>query len=65
LNLQFVFFGWQLLNSVRIQSPATGDEIDEHHDNGNRQQDMDEPAQRVTAHQTEQPQNEQYYRYCV
>lgn len=34
---------------------APGDEPDENHDNGNRQQEMDEPAYRVTAHQTKKP----------
>jgi hypothetical protein len=53
------------VGSFLIQPPAPGDEADEHHDNGNRQQDVDEPAQRVTAYETERPQNEQYYRNCV
>jgi hypothetical protein len=50
------------VGSFLIQSPATGDEVDEHHDNGNYQQDVNEPAHRVTAHQPQRPQNEQYYR---
>ena len=61
LILQFL----SSVNSFLIQPSAPGDEVDEHHDDGNRQQDMDEPAQRVTAYKTEQPQNEQYYRNCV
>jgi hypothetical protein len=44
---------------------APGNEVDEYHDNGNHQQDVNEPAHRVTAHQTKQPQDEQYYRNCV
>src|SRR5208282_515571 len=55
---------------MRVLNPssrrlAPGDESDEHHDNGNRQQDMDEPAHRVTAQQSKQPQHQQYYRNCV
>jgi hypothetical protein len=39
-------------------SPAPLNETDDHHDNGHDQQDMDEPAHRVTADQTEQLQND-------
>jgi hypothetical protein len=53
------------VGSFLIQSLAPGNEVDEHHDNGNDQQDVNEPAHRVTAHQTEQPQSEQYHRNCV
>jgi hypothetical protein len=48
-----------------IQPLATGNEVDEYHDNGNYQQDVNEPAHRVTAHQAKQPQNEQYHRNCI
>jgi hypothetical protein len=41
--------------------PSPLNQPDEHHDNGNHQQDMDYPAHRVTAHQTEQPQSQQYH----
>jgi hypothetical protein len=41
---------------------APGNEFEQYHNNGNRQQEVDEPAQRVTAYETEQPQNEQYER---
>jgi hypothetical protein len=44
---------------------APENEVGQHHDNGNRQQEMDEPAHRVTAYETEEPQKEQYYRNCV
>jgi len=53
------------VNSLLIQPPAPGDEADEHHDNGNYQQNVNEPAQRVTAYETEQPQNEQHHRNRV
>jgi hypothetical protein len=53
------------VNRFLIQWPAPGDEVDEHHDNGNDQQDVNKPAQRVTAHQTEQPKSEQHHRNCV
>jgi len=39
-------------------SPARN-EIDQHHDQRNHQQDMDYPSDRVTGHQTKQPQNNQ------
>jgi hypothetical protein len=44
---------------------ATGKEIVEHHDNGSRQQEMDEPSQRETDKETGQPQSDQYERNCV
>jgi hypothetical protein len=34
---------------------------DYNNDNGNHQYDMDEPAQRITAHKSQQPQDYQYY----
>jgi len=39
-NLQFAFFGQELLPSGAL---ATGDEVDEHHHDGNHQQDMMNP----------------------
>jgi hypothetical protein len=46
-------------------SSAPGNEIDQHHDQRNRQQDMDYASHRVTGYQTEQPENDQDYRDCV
>ena len=37
---------------------APGDDVDEYHDNGNDQQDVNKPAHRVTGHQAQQPQND-------
>jgi hypothetical protein len=53
--IHIVFLVFSLVGSFLIQPPAPGDETGQNHDNGHRQQDMDKPAQRVTAHQTEQP----------
>jgi hypothetical protein len=47
------------------QPPATGDEIDQNHDNSNDQQDVNEPTHRVTGHNTEQPEDEKDYRKGV
>jgi hypothetical protein len=75
LILQF----FSSVGSFLIQSLATGDEVhshssqgfsagddsDQNHYNGDDKEDMNEPAQRVTAYQTEQPQNEQHHRNRV
>jgi hypothetical protein len=53
------------IDSFLIQAAAAGNKVDEHHDNGNHQQDVNESAHRVTTHQTEQPQNEQDCRNCL
>jgi hypothetical protein len=37
---------------------------DEHNDNGNNQQDMNKITHRIAAHQSQQPQNDQYDRNC-
>src|SRR4030042_2415996 len=36
-------------------------DVDQHHDNGKHQQEVNEPSYRVTAHQPQQPQHYQYY----
>ena len=36
-------------------------DVDQHHDNGKHQQEVNEPSHRVTAHQPQQPQHYQYY----
>src|SRR5208282_5064626 len=68
-TMVFVFISnLQLLSSVErfLNQPfTTGNEVDQYHDNGNHQQDVNEPAHRVTAYETEQPQNEQDCRNCV
>jgi hypothetical protein len=42
---------------INDSTPAARNEVDQDHYNGNDQQDMDEAADRVTAHQTKQPQH--------
>jgi hypothetical protein len=54
----------RILNWLR-QPSAPGDEIDQNHDNSNDEQDVNEPAHRVTGHDTEQPENEKNYRKGV
>jgi hypothetical protein len=44
------------------RSLAAGNEVDEHHDNGDHEQDVNEPAHRGTGQQPQRPQNEQNYR---
>jgi hypothetical protein len=51
--------------SLSGHGPAPAAEVDEHHDDGNHQQDVNKSAHCVTGHQTKQPQNDQYYCYCV
>jgi len=36
-------------------------DLEQHHDNGNHQQDVDDASHCIAADQTEQPENEQYY----
>jgi hypothetical protein len=40
------------------QSFATGNQVDQYQDDGNDQQDVNESANRVTAHEAEQPENQ-------
>ena len=47
-------------NSFLRQSSSLND-LDQHHDNGEHQQEVNEPSHRVTAHQPQQPQNRQDY----
>lgn len=44
---------------------APGDDVDEHHDYGDHQQDVDEAAHGGTGHHSQQPEHEQHYRNCV
>ena len=44
---------------------AAGKEVDENHDDGDDQQDMDKPAEGVTTQHAEQPENDQYDCDCV
>jgi hypothetical protein len=52
-------------NRSSIRMFTTGNEVDQNHDKGNHEQDMDYPSHRVTGDQTEQPQNDEDYRNCV
>jgi len=38
-----------------LHQPSSLNEPDQHHDNGNHQQEVNEPSHRVTAHQPQQP----------
>jgi hypothetical protein len=49
------------LNSASNDAFASGNEIDEYDDNGDDQQDVNESADGVTAHETKQPEDEQDY----
>jgi hypothetical protein len=45
-----------LFSNVLLKNrPATGNEVDEDHNDGNHQQDVNEPAHGVTGYQAEQP----------
>jgi hypothetical protein len=44
--------------------PSPGDQLDEKHNQRNDQQDVNEPTQRVAAHNTEQPQHQEDYKNC-
>jgi hypothetical protein len=41
----------------RLQAPATLNEIDDNNHDGNDQENVNEPAQRVRGHHSEQPKN--------
>ena len=47
-------------NIILHRSPAIKD-VDQHHNNGNYQQEMNKPSHRVTAHHSRQLQNYYYY----
>ena len=59
-NMVFVFIlNLQSVASVvRLSKTAfaAGNEVEQNHDNGDDQQDVNEPAHGVTGHQTQQPQ---------
>src|SRR5438128_1727533 len=45
--------------AAKLDRAATLDDADQHHHDGDDQQEVDEPADRVAAHHSEQPQDEQ------
>jgi len=49
--------------SRRLPAPSLN-EIEHNNNNSNYQQDMDEPSHRVTADQSQRPQNYQYHSNC-
>jgi hypothetical protein len=49
--------------SRRLHAPPLND-IEQNNNNSNYQQDMDEPSHRVTADQSQRPQNYQYHSNC-
>jgi hypothetical protein len=53
----------RLRSGSSCDSP-TRDQVEEDHDDGNDQEDMNEPAQGGAGHQTKEPQNQEYYRNC-
>src|SRR5258707_9212904 len=55
MSLRFSFSSKRFL-----QDSAALNDPDQNHDNGNHQQDVNKPAHRVTAHQSQEPQNNQY-----
>jgi hypothetical protein len=54
-----------LKNGRSDQSFATANEIDQYQDDGDYQQDVNESANGVTAHEAEQPENQKDDRYGV
>ena len=54
-----------LVTHVSDQSFATTQEIDQYEHESDNQQNVNESADGVTAHQTEQPENEKNDRDCV
>jgi hypothetical protein len=54
-----------LRKNVNFRGFATGNEVDEDHDDRNDQQDVNQPADGGTGHQSQQPQNNQHYRNGV
>jgi hypothetical protein len=44
--------------------PSPGDQLDEKHNQCNDQQDVNEPTQRIAAHNAQQPQNQEDYKDC-
>ena len=47
--------------STGLQRWSSLNDPHQHEDDGNHQQNVNEPAHRVAAHQSEQPQNDQYH----
>ncbi len=50
--------------SRRLPTPPPLKEVEQHNNNSKYQQDMNEPSQRVTADQSQHPQNYQYHGNC-
>ena len=59
LWVEFVGWGWS------IQPSASGNEVDQDHDNRDDKQDVNEAAHCVTAHETKQPEDEKNERNSV
>jgi hypothetical protein len=53
------------VNGVSTQSFATGQEVDEYQHEGDYQQDVDESPDGVTAHEPEQPKDQENQRESV
>ena len=49
------------MTACQLLGPSSGNYVNQDHDNGNDEQDMNEPSHRVTAYQSEEPQGYQYY----
>ena len=48
-----------------LETLPAGNDAHEHHDNGDYEEDMNEPADGVATHQTQNPEDEQHYCNCV
>jgi hypothetical protein len=57
--------GFDFLDDVSNQPFAPGNETDEYDNDGDDQQDVNEPANGVTAHETKQPEDEKNERNSV
>jgi hypothetical protein len=49
------------MNSDGLAAFSPLNDVEQHNYNSNYQEDMDEPSHRVTADQSQRPQNYQYY----
>jgi hypothetical protein len=64
LNLGTITSGVVLALHFESRLPAPGKEVQHYHDERDHQQEVDEPAHRVTGYETEKPHNDQDYRNC-
>lgn len=54
----------EMMTARLLLGSSSRNYVNQHHDNGNDEQDMNEPSHRIAAYQSEEPQGYQYHGNC-